>query len=271
MSSHDVTQLIAGSDWYAKGRIPSEARAKPELTAVLQKFSSADLAFLNLENPLTTRGIRAEKGHVIRANPIQIEDFIEIGVDIVSIANNHMLDYGIDGLFDTLDTLEHANIKCVGGGRNIEAARSGTIFESNGNRIGFLAFASTLPQSFSAAEERPGIAPIHAHAAFVVENPTQQEQPGTPPPVVTYPNNFDVDETCSVIRELKEQSDFVIVSAHWGVSGGDLVMDYQREVAHALVDAKCDLVLGHHPHRLHGVEHYNGVPIFYSLGKTRGE
>lgn len=266
MATTDTTRLVAAGDWFALGRIPEEVRSRPETAEALGELEAADIAHVNLEAPLTRRGVRAEKQNTLRADPSQVEDLLLSGVDVVSLANNHMLDYGIDGLLDTLETLKRAGVRQVGAGPNLAAAREGAVLEGPGGRVGFLAFASTLPQGFSAAEERPGIAPIHVTAAFVVENPLAMEQPGTPPPILTYPLQRDVDATVEVVRRLKSQTDFVVVSAHWGVAGQDAIMDYQREVGRALIDAGCDLILGHHPHRLHGVEFYQGKPIFYSLG-----
>ena len=266
MTTTDTTHLWAAGVWFSLGRIPEEVRSRPETAEALQQLEAADIAHLNLEAPLTRRGIRAEKQNTLRADPGQVEDLLLSGVDVVTLANNHMLDYGVDGLLDTLDTLRRAGVRQVGAGTCLAEAREGVVLEGPGGRVGFLAFASTLPQGFSAAEERPGIAPIHVTAAFVVENPLAMEQPGTPPPILTYPLQRDVDATIEVVQRLKSQADFVVASAHWGVAGQDAIMDYQREVGHALVDAGCDLILGHHPHRLHGVEFHRGKPIFYSLG-----
>jgi poly-gamma-glutamate capsule biosynthesis protein CapA/YwtB (metallophosphatase superfamily) len=260
------TRFVAAGDWFALGRIPEDVRVRPETAAVLDELRASDIAFVNLEAPLTTRGLRAEKQNTLRADPSQVEDLLGSGVDIVSLANNHMLDYGIDGLADTLAVLERAGIPQVGAGPNLEAARESVVLKGPGGSMGFLAFASTLPQGFAASAERPGIAPIHVTAALVVENPLAQEQPGTPPPVLTFPLRQDVDATIDAVRRLRMRADFVVVSAHWGVAGQDAIMDYEREVGRALIDAGCDLVLGHHPHRLHGVEFYRDKPILYSIG-----
>jgi poly-gamma-glutamate synthesis protein (capsule biosynthesis protein) len=266
MTTHGMTRFVAAGDWFALGRIPEDVRVRPETAVALGELRAADIAFVNLEAPLTTRGLRAEKQNTLRADPRQVEDLRDSGIDIVSLANNHMLDYGIDGLADTLAILKREGISQVGAGPNLESARASVVIEGPGGRMGFLAFASTLPQGFAAAMERPGIAPIHVTAAFVVENPLAQEQPGTPPPVVTFPLQMDVEATVAAVRQVKTQAEFVVVSAHWGVAGQDAVMDYEREIGRALIDAGCDLVLGHHPHRLHGVECYREKLIFYSLG-----
>lgn len=266
MRADGSTRLVAAGDWFALGRIPEAVRKHPDTAPVFDELRSADIAFVNLETPLTVRGVRAEKQNTLRANPSLIEDLKEAGVDVVGLANNHMLDYGLDGLANTLAALDGAGILHVGAGPTIDAAREPVVVDGPGGKIGFLAFASTLPQGFAASPDRPGVAPIHVTAAFVVENPLAQEQPGTPPPVLTFPLKMDLDATVEVVQALKERADFVMVSAHWGVSGQDTVMDYEREVGHALIDAGADLIFGHHPHRLHGVEYYREKPIFYSVG-----
>ena len=262
----DAVRLVAGGDWCGSGRIPDAARSRPETAAVLERLRCGDVAFVNLETPLTRRGVRAEKQNTLRADPSLVEDLVAAGVDVVGLANNHMLDYGLEGLADTLNALEGAGLPAVGAGSNLEAARRPVVVDASGHRIGFLAFASTLPQGFAASPERPGVAPIHVTAAFVVENPLAQEQPGTPPPVLTLPLKLDLEATVEAVQGLRGQADFVVVSAHWGVAGQDAVMDYEREVGRALIDAGADMVLGHHPHRLHGVEFYRGKPILYSIG-----
>jgi len=266
MAKSETTRLVAAGDWFALGRIPEEVRARPETAAVFEALRAADIAFVNQEAPLTRRGLRAEKQNTLRADPAQVEDLLLAGVDIACLANNHMLDYGVDGLADTLALLAERSIRQVGAGPTLEAARAGAVLEGPGGRVGFLAFASTLPQGFAASAERPGIAPIHVTAAFVVENPLTMEQPGTPPPVLTFPLALDLEATCAAVRTVKAEAEYVVVSAHWGVAGQDAIMDYQREVGRALIDAGCDLILGHHPHRLHGIELYRGKPILYSLG-----
>ncbi len=262
----NCTRFVGGGDWFAQGKIPEAAMSRKDTIAVFDEIREADISFINLEAPLTVRGVRAEKQNTLRADPRQIEDLLDCSLSIVSLANNHMLDYGIDGLKDTLAILEEKGIRQIGGGHTLQEARATQVLEGAGGKIGMMAFASTLPQGFAASVDRPGIAPIHVTSAFVVENPLAQEQPGTPPPILTMPLKMDVDATLAEVKKVKQEADFVITSAHWGVAGQDAIMDYEREVAHALIDEGCDMILGHHPHRLHGVEFYRNKPIFYSIG-----
>lgn len=266
MAAVEVTRLAAVGDCFRMERMPEEVRSRPEVAAALNELRTADIAFANLEAPLTTRGVPAEKVTVIRAHPNLVEDFLDAGVDIVSTANNHMLDFGLDGLADTLATLERAGIKQVGAGPNLEGARATVVLDGPGGKVGFLAFASTLPQGYAAGPLRPGIAPIHVTAALVMELRIAQDQPGMPPPIMTFALQVDLQATVEAVKALKARCDFVVVGAHWGVSGQDELVDYQYEVGHALVDAGADMILGHHAHRLHGMEFYRGKPILYSLG-----
>lgn len=266
MVAAGATRLVAAGDWFALGPMPERARSRPETAALLAELKAADITFVNLEVPITRRGVRAEKQNTLRAHPGLVEDLLACGVDVAGLANNHMLDYGGDGLADTLETLRRSGIRAVGAGGDLEAARAGLVAEGPGGTVGFLAFASTLPQGFAASADRPGVAPIHVKAAYVVDNPLAMEAPGTPPPVMTFALDLDVNATVAAVQDLKKRADFVVVSAHWGVGRQDAIMDYQKEVGHALVDAGADLVLGHHPHRLHGVEFYRQRPILYSLG-----
>lgn len=265
MTGH-VTRLLIAGDWYASGRMPVEAVEDESTAAVVRLLRGADVAFANLETPLTTRGVAQEKLSALRADPALADDLVAAGVDIVTLANNHMLDYGPEGLLDTLDALDARGVAHVGAGRSLEHARAPHVLRGPGGSIGFLGFASTLPQTFAAGPARPGVAPIRATTAFVVEGYTLLEQPGTAPPVVTYPLEMDLEATAHAVRTLRGDVDYLVVSGHWGVVGQDAVMDYQRVVAHALIDAGADLIVGHHPHRLHGVEIYAGKPIFYSIG-----
>src|SRR5919199_5939976 len=103
MPNQASTRLLMAGDWYASGPMPPDAAQAPETAAVLRLLREADVAFANLETPLTTRGVAQEKLAVLRANPALADDLFAAGVDIVTLANNHLLDYGPEGLLDTLE------------------------------------------------------------------------------------------------------------------------------------------------------------------------
>ena len=265
-------RLIAGADLYLKGAIQSALASSPDhggFHAFAARIGQADIRFVNLEMVLTTGGYSREKSTVLYGPPELANQLKVLGVDIVSLANNHMMDRGMEGLFSTLDTLDQHGIERVGAGRNLDEAQMPRFIERNGIRVGFLGFSAALPLGAAAAPERPGVNPLHLatnYSLSIPETGTGNPPPTLPMKLVQQANEHDVRALIRSVRAAKANADYVVVSPHWGVVGQDRVMPYQEEVAHALIDAGADAILGHHPHRLHGVEVYKGRPIFYSLG-----
>ncbi|MGI6684660.1 MAG: CapA family protein [Bacillota bacterium] len=208
-------------------------------------LSSADITFANLESPLSDQGKKIDgKGIWFRGKPENREALIQAGFDVISLANNHALDYDSPALLQTIDLLSAAGIKPVGGGKDINEARSPVIIEREGIKIAFLAYSEMAdivwsykhPRRLKATEEIPGIAPLV------------------------------VEQIIEDIENVKSQADFVFLSLHWGVEYQDMPESYQIEMAHQLIDAGADVILGHHPHCLQGVELYHDGLIAYSLG-----
>lgn len=160
----------------------------------------------------------------------------------------------------------------MGGGKDLESASRPTFVEIEGLRLAVFSFTSSLPSGYAAGPDRPGIAPIRAYSKFFVDNMTLDEQPGIPPWVETTVNQNDLEYACKRVAAAREEADFFIVNMHWGIPNGSCVTfqgplaDYQLPLAHALIDAGADLILGHHPHVIHGVEKYKHGLIAYSLG-----
>lgn len=239
---------------------------------VLAMVQQANIAFGNLEAPVSTRGTPVEKWINMWMLPERLDDLKNAGFDILTLANNHMMDYGLDAFFDTQQHLSDCEIPYVGVGGNIDEAWQPTIIESAGQRIAFLAGCSTLGPQMAAGEHRPGVAPIHVSESYHVDSAVSMEQPGSAPYVHTKAWAEDVERAKKAIQDAKQQADFVVMAMHWGVPPlwrsrfQDGLADYQIQVGHALVDAGANLIVGHHPHSLQAVEVYDGVPIFYSLG-----
>ena len=185
------------------------------------------------------------------------------GFDVMSFASNHCMDMGAGALQDTIDALRSNGFAVIGAGNNIEEARRPVIFERKGVRIAYLAYCSVLRPGWEAGESRPGCAPMRASTFY------QQTdyQPGTPPAILSYAHPEDLEAMQADVRKVRSQADIVVASFHWGIHfiPGAIAM-YQKEVAHAAIDAGVDLILGHHPHVLKGVEVYRGKAIFYSMG-----
>ncbi len=234
-----VTRILLGGDVMLSRNVGVQAHKRDDpawpLRRVAELFSSADIAFVNLEAPFSDRGRPVEKGMVFKAEPDMIEALLVARINVVSTANNHARDCGSHGLEFTLDWLANAGIAAVGTGATAEAAHQGAVIERNGVRFGFLAY--TYDQSngnYSDHDDRIAM--------------------------------LDRDVMTHDVRSLRERADVVIVSMHAGWEYSRQVNPWQRNFAHDAIDAGACLVVGHHPHVTQPVEcHANGV-IFYSLG-----
>lgn len=247
----------------------------PSKDQILGTLRGCDVALINQEMPLTRRGAPVPKMSNLRADPDVVFDIRAddgFASPVVSLANNHMLDYGAEGLFDTIETLDRAGINHVGAGANIvEALRPH--YETVGScRIAFISIAATLPPGSEASEDRPGIAPIRVTTSFDIDSVLIAEQPGTAPQVRTRLNISDLTVINDVVRRAKCSADLVVIAIHWGVTSRmltpfqDLIADYQPLLARSLIDEGADLIVGHHSHRLDGIEFYRGKPVLYGLG-----
>lgn len=261
-------QAASGSGpWlYAAGDVAPDREDPRECFALVRDtLRRADISFCQLEVNLTQRGVRLPQvRHTHRAGPSTAAALADAGFHVVSFASNHCLDWGPDGLFDTLDHLRAAQLQTVGAGRDIAQARQPVIVAREGVRVGFLAYCSILPAHYWAEANRPGCAPMRA---FTVYEPIEPDQPGTPARIHTYAHRADVEAMREDIAALKASVDRVVISLHWGIHFVPAVIaDYQREVAQAAIDAGADVILGHHAHILKGAEIYRGKPILYSVG-----
>jgi len=232
----------------------------------------ADLACANLEVPLSRRGYPADKPIVHQADPALASELAALGLDVVSFANNHSLDQGPDALLDTLAAVEEAGVAVVGAGEDLRAAMAPRVIRAGETRVAFLGLSSTLPVGSAATASRPGVAPLRVRVSLLADAPVFEEQPGTAPYVATEALPEDVERAADAIRSARQDADVVVAAVHWGVPPGwtapfqGLLAGYQQPLGRALIDAGADLVLGHHPHTLHGVEVYRRRFICYSLG-----
>ena len=231
---------------------------------VRARLRQADLGFCQLEVNLTTRGERLPQArHTMRGKPEIADALVGAGLEVVSFAGNHCMDWGATGLTDTLDNLQRAGAMQVGTGRDIDAARAPVILYRGGLRVGFLSVNSILPQNYWAEENRAGCAPMRAHTVY---EQIEHDQPGTPARIHTFPHSEDLAALEDSIRALRPQVDLLILSHHAGIHFVPAVVpDYQRTVAHAAIDAGADMVLGSHAHILKGLEFHRGKPIIHSL------
>ena len=228
-------------------------------------LQAADVTFGQIETSFADKGMRLPQArHAVLARPDAAAALGRAGFDCVSMAGNHVLDWGNEAFFETRDNLQAAGMKVVGAGANIEEARRPVFFTlGDGTRLAMLAYCSILPQAYWAEERRPGCAPLRA---FTHYEQIEHDQPGTPARIHTWPHQQDLAAMEADIRAAKEQADVVVVSHHWGIHFVRAVIaDYQRDVARAAIAAGADAILGGHPHVLKGSEIINGKPVFYSL------
>lgn len=243
---------------------PSRDNPESIFAEAAPTLKEADILFGQLETNFSERG--TPQVHMLpgaRSHPRNIRALTYAGFDIVSYASNHHLDWGEDALLDTLDLLRQNGIAVVGVGKNIDEARKPIIIERNGTKVAFLNYCSVLPKGYEAGPNKSGGAPMRASTFYEQVD----WQPGTPPRILSLAKKEDLEAMRKDIRKVRPLADVVVMSIHWGIHFAPaLIAMYQKEVGYAAIDAGVDLILGHHPHILKGIEVYKGKVIFYSLG-----
>lgn len=238
-----VTLLFAG-DVYFSDYVKNAYRQAGGISGVLddgirQEIANADIFMVNQEFPFTERGEKVpDKQFNFRVSPEWVSVLKEMDVDLVTLANNHILDYGKQGLLDSCDTLKEAGIAYVGGGKDFDEAKKLVTMEAGGRTIGFLGTSRVyMDGSWAAGKEHPGV-------------------------FSTYDSSKPLEE----IQKAKEQCDYLVVYVHWGIERSTEPEAYQRTMGQAYIDAGADLVVGSHPHVLQPIETYKDKTIAYSLG-----
>lgn len=214
----------------------SERGVEWPFAEVRDVLKSADLAFCNLECPLSARGIKVNKRICFKADPVNAACLTDAGFDIVSLANNHSMDCSRPGLVETMECLDEARIAYVGAGATPSDAARPVIINMKGLKIAFLARNAWLPERIWSRPDAPNS------------------------------SYLDPDAIESEVRDAASQADVVVVSLHWGNEYYSVPTDEQVELARRTIEAGADLILGHHPHVLQPVEEYKGGVIAYSLG-----
>jgi poly-gamma-glutamate capsule biosynthesis protein CapA/YwtB (metallophosphatase superfamily) len=212
----------------------------------LPALQAADLAIVNLECVIARGGhpwTRWPKVFHFRADPVALTALRLAGIDGVTLANNHVLDYEEEALLEMLDLLEQSGMAYTGAGRCDEEARRPALLEARGLRVGVVAFTDNEP-GWAATPVAPGTNWI----------PITLEEPSLAP----------VREGIS--RARAEGAGFVIVSLHWGPNMVQRPSPLFRAFAHAVIDAGADLLFGHSAHIFQGIEVYQGRPIIYDAG-----
>jgi poly-gamma-glutamate capsule biosynthesis protein CapA/YwtB (metallophosphatase superfamily) len=213
----------------------------------------ADIAFGNLECPISESGRLVVKPFRFRAHPRVLDGLVNAGFDVLSLANNHTLDCGRDGLIETMEHLKRKGILGVGAGGTRAQAEEPVVLQAKGVRVAFVGFCDFIPEGVFLRDDRASIAMASAEGVR------------------------------RSVKRARAQADIVIVSFHWGIEYRARPSPRQIELARAAAESGADLVLGHHPHVLQGLEAMRvktdygerNVLIAYSLGNfvfdPRGE
>ncbi|HEY9061787.1 MAG TPA: CapA family protein [Pseudobacteroides sp.] len=217
----------------------SQKGAKFILSDVKPVLAASDISMINLECPISTRGTKAkDKQFTFRAKPSSVEALTSAGIDIVTLANNHILDFGTDAMLDTFTNLDKAGIKYVGAGYDLDKASMAKYYNLNGSNVAILGSSHVIPVvEWAAGKNSPGVATTYNPARLLSE-----------------------------ISNAKKKADIVVVYLHWGTERNTKPDTYQRNLAKKYIDSGADLVIGSHPHVLQGFEYYKGKLIAYSLG-----
>lgn len=248
--------LVCGGDIMLNGIGP----AKNPFAGIAETVRSADIAYANLEIPLTNVSTRtprktpeqvARKSQfILRADPGHGKWLRSTGFDVVSLGNNHAMDYLEGGLEQMLGILKREKIAHAGGGSNLDAALAPAVLEAGGMRIGFISYLTFRDKSSN-------------WACW----PAQADSPGIA--VLDFGGRMDAKKAAEVKRAVakaKRSCDFLVVALHWGVERTTIPIEYQVALGRAWIDGGADVVVGAHPHRLQGGEVYKGKPILYSMG-----
>jgi len=216
----------------AVGDISLQTKNKKNLfEKVKEIFKDKDILFGNLETVLSNQGEEVEKAVTLHTSPKKVWYLREAGFDILNIANNHIMDLGIEGFSNTLDALNEGGLLFVGA--NDEPGRKYQILEKKGIKLGFVGYTE---DGFNLSQQGVWI------------------------------NRIDQTDIIKDIEFIKPQCDFIIISLHWGIENIFYPSPKQIRLAHRLIDAGATVILGHHPHVIQGIERYKHGLIAYSLG-----
>lgn len=239
--NEEVSLVAVGDISYSRGVeriVKKENDINYPFLKIQDYLKNADLVFGNLETPIT-QGLEIPDFEMIfRSNPGTEQALKQAGFSILSLANNHTLNFGEKGLKDTFNYLENVGIKYVGAGQNGQEAYQPVYIEKKGIKFAFFAYNDTdvVPNFYEASSNNAGTAFMR------------------------------MEKMDEAVKEAKQKADFVIISMHAGIEYTNEPNESQVNFAHAAIDAGADLVIGHHPHVVQVLEKYKGKYIFYSLG-----
>jgi len=242
ISKGDTVTLIAVGDVSLARRIGAIIDKNPSFDPfgkVSHIFKSADSVFCNLESVLCSKALKPvnnEKPYNLSASAFNSRILKNAGINIVSLSNNHIMDYGAAGLNSTCSSLTDSEIQYFGAGKNLAIATEALTIRIKNMNFAFLGYTDGMLKTDFADADTPGIAII------------------------------ELERIKKDIATVRIENDVIVVSLHWGHEYSNVPTEKQKQVARSIIDYGADIIIGHHPHVLQGVESYKGKYIFYSLG-----
>jgi poly-gamma-glutamate capsule biosynthesis protein CapA/YwtB (metallophosphatase superfamily) len=263
-TKEEGVKIVLVGDVFLKRAEPEEA-----LTGVSDVLRLGDVTFGNCEGTYAHVDSPAQaSAPLFLSDPSAVSALADAGFNVMSLANNHAVDWGSEALLSTMDELSAHGIRPVGAGRTIEEAFAPVFFEVGDLRIAFVAVTTVAPTWSGATDERPGCAALN-----IVRGEGDSSESEETALLRSLDDASGHAEAASAerlrraIAKASANADFVVASFHWGVHTVPLTLaDHEFELGRMAIDAGADVVAGHHQHILKGVEFYKGKPIFHSLG-----
>ncbi len=234
---HDSLRIISVGDVMLGRGVRKHIQAKGRFylfSRVAELLQKGDITMCNLESPVVMTGKPMDKKYIFKADTTVLPALVKAGFNCVSVANNHAFDYGTDAFLKSNDNVQSKGIAVVGGGANLEEALKPQAFIVGRQYVGIMGFNDTKTNFIG--KNRPAAAP----GADIV--------------------------SLNAVKKYAPLYDFLIIQIHWGYEYKLLPSERQKTLGRKLIDAGADLVIGHHPHWVQGIELYNGKVIAYSLG-----
>jgi len=238
LSGLPVADVQFFGDLYVPPHVSRELGSKFVLDDVHHLLRSSMANVVNFEGAATTAFVPMTTKQYVLKMPLDTAERLSVrGITHATLANNHAMDWGVQGLFDSIVTLEKAGIKIAGAGMNAAEAEAPLILSQQGKPdICINAVSRTFPKAFWADATRPGSA------------------------------SPELPKLREIVQEQRARGCIPLVSIHWGSELTRKPQDYQRRIAHQLIDAGASAIIGHHPHLLQEIEIYKNAPVFYSIG-----
>ncbi len=233
----EVIKISIAGDWAPIRMFKEIMETSPESVYgdLLPILRSTDLSIANLESPLSDRGAPVFKsGAVFKGEQCHIKALTAVPFDVVTLANNHVFDYGLDAFEDTLDVLNRNHVQWTGAGMSIKEAAAPLVINVKDTKIAIVNFSEGEDLTF--AGKGPGVM------------------------------GWDLSKVEDTIKALQSKVDFIIVISHCGIEYIPFPPPYVARAFQKMVRAGADIVIGHHPHVPQGIQFYKNTPIIYSLG-----